>query len=115
MRVKVDVRAAAAKDIPVIHDFITQLAVFEKCPERVLATYETLRKTLGLESEPASSDIDITATQLRPGQFAKCVIAEVDGKEAGFAVFFYNYSTVRPHLTPLIPRCQNLPLLTPDA
>jgi hypothetical protein len=94
MKGNVQVRAAVPKDIPVIHDFITQLAVFEKCPERVLATYETLTKTLGLESEPASADIDITATHLQPAQFAKCVIAEVDGKEAGFAVFFYNYSTV---------------------
>ena len=91
---KVQVRAAVPKDIPVIHDFITQLAVFEKCPERVLATHETLTKTLGLESQPASADIDITATHLRPAQFAKCVIAEVDGKEVGIAVFFYNYSTV---------------------
>jgi hypothetical protein len=98
MKAKVQVRSAVPKDIPVIHDFISQLAVFEKCPERVLATYETLTKTLGLQSEPAPTETDITATHFRPGQFAKCVLAEVDGKEAGIAVFFYNYSTVLiPH------------------
>jgi hypothetical protein len=100
MKAKVEVRAAVPNDVPVIHDFITQLATFEKCAERVLATYETLAKTLGLESEPTDLEIDISATQLRPGQFAKCVIACVDRKEVGFAVFFYNYSTVSFLATP---------------
>jgi len=95
---KVVVRAAVPEDIPTIHDFVTQLAVFEKCPERVLATHETLAKTLGLESPPSSSDTDISATQLRPGQFAKCVIAQIDCKNSGFAIYFYNYSTVPPVL-----------------
>lgn len=94
MKAKVEVRAAVPQDVPTIHDFITQLAVFEKCPERVFATHETLARTLGLESIPTTSDTDISATQFRPGQFAKCVIAHVDGKDAGFAIFFYNYSTV---------------------
>ena len=98
MKAKVEVRVAVPEDIPTIHDFITQLAVFEKCPERVLATHDTLAKTLGLESEPGVSETDISATQLRSGQFAKCVIAHIDGKNAGFAVFFYNYSTVTPVL-----------------
>jgi hypothetical protein len=93
---KVEIRPAQPKDVPVILDFIIQLAIFEKCPERVLATEATLAKTLGLESEPTASETDISATQLKPGQFAKCVIAYVDGNEAGFAVFFYNYSTVYP-------------------
>jgi hypothetical protein len=100
MKAKVEVRAAVPGDVPTIHDFITQLAVFEKCPERVLATHDTLATTLGLESEPGASDTDISATRLRPGQFAKCVIAHIDGKDVGFSVFFYNYSTV-PYPTPV--------------
>jgi hypothetical protein len=92
MKTKVEVQPASPKDVPAILDFITQLAVFEKCPEKVLATHESLARTLGLESE--EGDKSISATQLLPGQFAKCVIAYIDGKEAGFAVFFYNYSTV---------------------
>ena len=91
---RVAVRPAVPADVPAILDFITQLAVFEKCPEKVLATEDTLRRTLGLESEPSPSETDIAATALRPGQFAKCVIAQVGSEDAGFAVFFYNYSTV---------------------
>ena len=94
----VEIRPAQPKDLPVILDFITQLAVFEKFPERVVATEATLAKTLGLESEPTTSETDISATNLKPGQFAKCVIAYVEGEEAGFAVFFYSYSTVYPSL-----------------
>ena len=59
-----------------------------------MATFATIAKTMGLESEPTPQEISISATQFRPGQFAKCVIAYVDDKEAGFAVFFYDYSTV---------------------
>src|SRR5579859_2595261 len=94
MRAKVGIRPAGTTDVPVIHNFITELALFEKCPERVLATHDTLAKTLGLEAEPTAADTEIAATHLKPGQFAKCVIAEVEGEPAGFAVFFYNYSTV---------------------
>ena len=90
----VSVRPAVPADVPTILDFITQLAVFENCPEKVLATGDTLRRTLGLESDPSPSDTDISSTALRPGQFAKCVIAHVESEDAGFAVFFYNYSTV---------------------
>lgn len=97
---KVTVRPAVPADVPTILDFITQLAVFEKCPEKVLATEDALRKTLGLEAEPSPSETDISATALLPGQFAKCVIAQVGSEDAGFAVFFYNYSTV-PALPPL--------------
>src|SRR5271170_3103333 len=93
-RTKVEVSPARPKDVPTIHDFISQLAVFEKCPERVLATHETLSKTLGLEEEPTAEETSISATQLKQGQFAKCVIAHAEGKAVGFSIFFYNYSTV---------------------
>jgi hypothetical protein len=96
----VDVRPARPDDVPTIHDFITQLAVFEKCPDRVLATHEAIARTLGLEAEPSEEDTRIGATGFKPGQFAKCVIAYIDGEKAGFAVFFYNYSTVLPPLQP---------------
>src|SRR5271154_2803189 len=79
MKTKVGVRPAVPSDIPTILDFIQQLANFEKCPEQVLATHATLAKTLGLETEPTAAEVSIDATQLRPGQFAKCVIAQVDG------------------------------------
>jgi GNAT superfamily N-acetyltransferase len=91
---KVQVLPAKQDDVPVIHNFISQLALFEKCPERVLATHDTIAKTLGLESDPTDDEVAITSTQLKPGQFAKCILAHVNGQKAGFAVFFYNYSTV---------------------
>src|SRR5271155_1814075 len=93
-RTTVQISPARPKDVPIILEFIYQLAVFEKCPERVLATHETLAKTLGLEQEPTAEETDISATQLKAGQFAKCVIAHVDGNPVGFSIFFYNYSTV---------------------
>ena len=100
MKRRVDIRPAVPRDIPVILNFIQKLADFEKCPERVLATHATLAKTLGLETEPTVADVSINATHLKPGQFAKCIMAQVDGKDAGFAVFFYNYSTVRLPVPP---------------
>jgi len=96
MKTKVEVHPAATKDIPTILNFIQQLATFEKCPERVLATEATLAKTLGLETDPTAAEVSIDATELKLGQFAKCVIAKADNKDAGFAIFFYNYSTVCP-------------------
>jgi len=60
----------------------------------VVATHESIAKTLGLESEPSAEQVAIASTRLGPGQFAKCVIADVDGQKVGFIVFFYCYSTV---------------------
>src|SRR5277367_178505 len=110
MKTKVDIRPAVPKDIPIILNFIQQLANFEKCPEQVVATHATLAKTLGLETEPTTAEVSIDATQLRSGQFAKCMIAEVDGKDAGFVIFFYNYSTVRQPPNPQPPLVVNAPL-----
>lgn len=73
---------------------IRELALFEKCPERCLATEETLTKTLTWEpSEGASS-------APAPG-YAKTFLATIpasasaSGKEevAGMGMYFYNYST----------------------
>jgi hypothetical protein len=98
MTTKVEVRAATGKDVPVIHDMIKQLADFQGNPEKFTATDEALARTLGIESD-SLVDSDITPTvfkqrQFKPGQFAKCIIAEVDEQAVGVAVFFYNYATV---------------------
>jgi hypothetical protein len=100
---KVDIRAARPADVPTIHDFITQLAIFEKCPDQVSATHDAIARTLGLEAEPTEDETAIGATGFKPGQFAKCVIAYIDNEKAGFAVFFYNYSTVILPLNSLSP------------
>ena len=69
-------RSATAADVPLILDFIRGLAVYEKLAHEVVATEDALRRTL-FGSPPA----------------AHVVIAEVDGQPAGFALYFFNYST----------------------
>jgi hypothetical protein len=93
MSTNVEIRTATAEDVPIIHDMIKQLADFQGNPEKVIATEEALARTLGLNSEPPGQS-DITSTLFKPGQFAKCIIAQVDGQAVGMAVFFYNYATV---------------------
>ncbi|SDR86115.1 GNAT family N-acetyltransferase [Opitutus sp. GAS368] len=69
-------RSATAADVPLILDLIRGLAVYEKLAHEVVATEDALRRTL-FGSPPA----------------AQVVIAEVDGQPAGFALYFFNYST----------------------
>ena len=70
------IRSATPADVPLILDFIRNLAVYEKLAHEVIATEEALHRTL-FGSPPA----------------AHVVIAEVEGIPAGFALYFFNYST----------------------
>ena len=70
------IRAATAADAALILSFIRELAEYEKLLDRVSATEENLRQTL-FGSKPC----------------AEVLIAEVDGKAEGFALYFQNYST----------------------
>jgi GNAT superfamily N-acetyltransferase len=70
------IRTATVADVPLILDFIRGLAVYEKLAHEVVATDATLRQTL-FGATPA----------------AQVVIAEVNGQPAGFALYFFNYST----------------------
>lgn len=81
-----DIRAATPDDVFLIRELVYELAVFERCPEQVEATPETLRATLFPEDGTPPA--------------AHCVIANVDGTPAGFALYFFNYSTwlARPGL-----------------
>jgi len=69
-------RPATAADVPLILDFIRDLATYEKLRHEVVATADSLRRTLF--GEPPA---------------AHAVIAEEDGHPAGFALYFFNYST----------------------
>jgi GNAT superfamily N-acetyltransferase len=69
-------RFATAADVPQILTFINALAEYEKLAHEVVATEDSLADTL-------FSD--------RP--YAEVVLAELDGKPVGFALFFHNYST----------------------
>ena len=71
------IRDAAAADAAVILRFITELAVYEKAGHEVEATVETL-----------------TASLFGPGSVTRAVICGTEtGEPAGFAIWFYNYST----------------------
>ena len=78
-----EIRFAEADDVPMILEFIKELAEYEKLSHQVVGDEEQLRTTLFGE---------------RPA--AEVVIAELGGAPAGFALFFHNYSTflARPGL-----------------
>lgn len=69
-------RPATRADIPQILAFIRDLAEYEKLAHEAVATEAQLEAHLFGE---------------RP--YAEVVIAEVDARPAGFALFFHNYST----------------------
>lgn len=72
------IRAAAADDVSLILQFIRELAEYEKAPDEARATPEDILRD-GFSEHPKF----------------RCVIAEWDGRPAGFALFFTNYSTWR--------------------
>src|SRR6266542_7085738 len=70
------IRSATRNDIGLILRFIRELAAYERAPDAVKATEADLeRDGFGAESR------------------FRVVIAEWEGEPAGFALFFYNYST----------------------
>ena len=80
------IRPAAASDAALIVELIRGLAAYEKMLEHVETTEEAVRSTL------------FPSGGRRPDAF--CVIGEVDGAAAGFALYFFTYSTflARPGL-----------------
>lgn len=70
------IQTATEADVPQILTFIRALAEYERLAHLVVATEESLRETLF--GQP---------------RFAEVLIGEEDGKAAGFALFFHNYST----------------------
>jgi GNAT superfamily N-acetyltransferase len=73
---RTSIRKATAGDAAQILEFIRALAAFERAPDAVTATEEGLIRD-GFGSHP----------------FFQCLIAEHDGEPAGFAFYFFNYST----------------------
>lgn len=72
------IRSAKPEDVPLILAFIRELAKYEKAPHEAMATPEDLLRD-GFSAHPKF----------------RVVIAEWAGAPAGFALFFYNYSTWR--------------------
>jgi GNAT superfamily N-acetyltransferase len=73
------IRSARPADVPVILTLIRGLADYEKLSHEVEATEEKLDRSLfPADGSPPA---------------AHCVLVEVDGAPAGFALYFFNYST----------------------
>ena len=70
------IRPATLDDVPLILQFVRELAEYERAPQDAVATQEDLRRD-GFSGEPKFY----------------VVIAEWNGEPAGFALYFYNYST----------------------
>ncbi len=70
------IRAAAPPDVPLIFSLISQLAEYERAPEKVVGTPELLDHAL-----------------FGPRPAAEAVIAEVETEPVGFALFHGTFST----------------------
>src|SRR5215469_2580118 len=70
------VRLAIESDVPLILQFIRELAEYEKLSHEVTASESLLREHL-----------------FGPRAVAEAMIAELDNEPVGFALFFHNFST----------------------
>jgi GNAT superfamily N-acetyltransferase len=74
-----EIRPAVPADVPVILELIRGLAEYEQLLDQAVATESQLRSSLF----PAAGATPV----------AHCVLAIVDGEPAGFALYFFNFST----------------------
>jgi len=72
----IEIRPASAGDAELILRFITDLAIYEHAEDAVVATANDIRHSL-----------------FGSGSTTQAIICEVDSRPAGFAVYFFNYST----------------------
>jgi GNAT superfamily N-acetyltransferase len=72
----ITIRPATEADVPLILSFIRDLAAYEHLESQVIATEDSLRRTL-----------------FGPRPYAEVVIAHLESQAVGFALFFHNYST----------------------
>ena len=75
MNSEISFRNAEVSDTKLILEFIKALAAYEKMSDDVVATE------------------DLLGEWIFEKKIAEVIFAVVDGKEVGFALFFYNYST----------------------
>jgi GNAT superfamily N-acetyltransferase len=72
----ITITAATPADVPTILSFIRELAEYEKLLDRVTATEALLQDTL-----------------FGPRRYAEVLMARIDARSVGYALFFHNYST----------------------
>ena len=70
-----NIRQATKQDIPTLLYFIHQIAIYEKMDDQVIATEQTLNEWMFEKS------------------VAQALILNEDGKDVGFALYFFNFST----------------------
>jgi GNAT superfamily N-acetyltransferase len=70
-----EIRFATVEDVPLILEFIKDLADYEELLHEVVATEEILKESIFIKNQ------------------AEVIIGEENGKPVGFALFFYNFST----------------------
>lgn len=68
-------KTATEEDVPVILDFIKQIATYEKMLDKVTATEESLKETIFDNNR------------------AEALLIELDNQVIGYIVYFFNYST----------------------
>jgi GNAT superfamily N-acetyltransferase len=78
MNKKLSIRFAEEKDIPVILSLIKELAEFEKLSDKVNVSEDILKENL-----------------FGKRKYAEVIIAELNEKPAGQALFFHNFSTFK--------------------
>jgi GNAT superfamily N-acetyltransferase len=72
----ITIRPAAKEDVPQILRFIQALATYEREPDAVMA-----------------AEADLLRDGFGPNPFYFCLIADIESYPAGFALYFFNYST----------------------
>lgn len=85
-------------DAPAILELIQGLADYEKEPDAVEATVETIQNTIAFAPSSAAADsATVPDTEpISPTRPARCLLLFTpEGKAVGMALYFYNYSTWR--------------------
>ncbi|KAJ3328202.1 hypothetical protein HDU76_010409 [Blyttiomyces sp. JEL0837] len=77
----ITIRKATEADVPLIHSFIRQLAIYEKLEKEHVGTEQQLNDTLF-----GGNKGDLP-------RYAEVVFGCWDGVEVGMALYFFNYST----------------------
>lgn len=73
---QLSIRNAAETDAGLILHFIRELAIYEKAEHEVLATEDTIKKTIFSDNSHVNA-----------------LICEQNGQAIGIAIYFFNYST----------------------
>jgi GNAT superfamily N-acetyltransferase len=73
---RIEIRRATAEDVPLLAAFIRELAAYERLAHAATATEDSLRQHL-----------------FGPRPAAEAIIAELDGRPVGYAIYFTNFSS----------------------